>query len=83
VGLRRGINDGFLFSVETLCYVSLVLLVASNQVWGRSMRTWAQISSFRPLIKHSLKKASDMPSILKYKYSKEIIKYSTILDYFN
>jgi hypothetical protein len=43
---------------------------------GRAMRTWAQISSFRPLIKHSLKKALDMPSILKAKCSNEVIKSS-------
>jgi hypothetical protein len=50
---------------------------------GRAMRTWAQISSLRPLIKHSLKKASNMPSVLKSKCSNVEIKYFMILDYFN
>jgi hypothetical protein len=34
------------------------------------------MSSFRPLIKHILKKASDMPSVLKAKCSKSVIKSS-------
>jgi hypothetical protein len=72
----------FLWENMTWC-ASLTCLVASNQVWGKSMRNRAWISSLNPLIKHSGKKASVMPSVRKDKCSKEAIKYSIVPYFFN
>jgi hypothetical protein len=61
--LGQGIKEGFQFSEDTTCCASLALSIASTQLEGQAMRTWARISSLRPLIKHSRKKASIMPSV--------------------
>jgi hypothetical protein len=82
VGLGRGRKEVFLIWEETICCASLAHLIASNQVWGCSIRMWSWISSFRPLIKHSWNKASNMSSIMKYKCSKETIKSSIVPYYF-
>ena len=82
-GLGQGMKEGLHFSEDTTYFAYLSLLVASTQLLVQAMRTWDRISSLRSLIKHSQKKALDMPSFLKARNSKAAIKSSTVPYCFN
>jgi hypothetical protein len=80
VGWGHVIKDGFFIWTITTFWASLVLLETSNQLIGRSIKTWACISSFRQLINNSSNKVSDMPSVWMESLSKVEMNASTIPD---
>lgn len=72
------VNEALLVWSLSTVLASLVLSQASNYVVGCYIMTCARIASLRPLMKHSIKKESNRPSVQIANCSKATVKPITM-----